>query len=88
MMGRYNTYGEHRRGSVFVVLYLAVFLISLGLVAFGLVMLKVAYDLQHPMEFLVVFFSASLVILIGAALALGFGLRAAQRLSKKVKNTP
>jgi hypothetical protein len=73
-----------RIGSVFAVLYIVFFLISLGIVAFGFVMLKVAYDLQHPMEFLAVFFSASLVILIGAALALGFGIRAVQRLNKKI----
>jgi len=75
--------GVKRRKSVFAVLYCVLFLCSLGIVAFGLVMLKIAYDLQHPMEFLAVFFSASLVILIGAALALGFGLRAARRISKK-----
>jgi hypothetical protein len=79
---------DKSREWVFVVLYLALFIISLGVVAFGLVMLKIAYDLRHPMEFFAVFFAASLVTLIGAALALGFGLRAAQRLGKKVKNTP
>jgi len=73
---------------VFVVLYGMLFLISLGVVAFGLAMLKIAYDLHHPMEFLAVFFAASLVILIGGGMALGFGLRAAQRLSKKNKNNP
>jgi uncharacterized membrane protein YidH (DUF202 family) len=73
-----------RRESVFAVLYIVLFLISLGIVAFGFVMLKIAYDLQHPMEFLAVFFGASLVILIGAALAVGFGLRAFQRLNKKI----
>jgi uncharacterized membrane protein YidH (DUF202 family) len=73
-----------RRESVFAVLYIVLFLISLGIVAFGFVMLKIAYDLQHPMEFLAVFFAASLVILIGAALAVGFGLRAFQRLNKKI----
>ncbi|MCJ7664480.1 MAG: hypothetical protein MUO24_09600 [Desulfobacterales bacterium] len=70
------------------VLYLALFLISLGVLAFGFVMMKIAYDLHHPMEFLAVFFSASLVILIGASLGLGFGLRAARQLRKKVKKTP
>ncbi|RLB05207.1 MAG: hypothetical protein DRG50_07665 [Deltaproteobacteria bacterium] len=64
------------------------FFLSLGIVAFGLVMLKVAYDLKHPVEFIVVFFSASLVILIGGALSIGFGLRVVKWLSKKVKNTP
>jgi hypothetical protein len=78
MMGR-----NKRRISVFVVLYCVLFVISLGVVAFGLVMLKIAYDLHHPVEFLAVFFAASLVILIGGALALGFGLRVVQRLRKK-----
>jgi hypothetical protein len=77
-----------RRVSMFVVLYCVLCILSLGVVAFGLVMLKIAYDLHHPMEFLAVFFSASLVILIGGALALGFGLRVVQRLKKKVKNNP
>lgn len=79
---------NERRESVFVVLYCVLFLISLGVVAFGLVMLKIAYDLHHPMEFLAVFFSASLVILIGGSLAVGFALRAVQRARKKVENTP
>ncbi len=68
---------------MFLALYILLFLVSLGVVAFGFVMLKVAYDLQHPMEFLAVFFAASLVILIGAALAVGFGLRSIQRLREK-----
>ncbi len=65
------------------VLYLILSLISLGILAFGVVMMKIAYDLRHPMEFLAVFFAASLVILIGASLAVGFGLRAVERLRKK-----
>ena len=68
---------------MFVVLYCMLFFISLGVMAFGLVMLKIAYDLHHPMEFLAVFFAASLVILIGGALAFGFALRVVQRLRKK-----
>ncbi len=65
------------------VLYLILSLISLGILAFGVVMMKIAYDLRHPAEFLAVFFAASLVILIGASLAVGFGLRAVERLRKK-----
>jgi TRAP-type C4-dicarboxylate transport system permease small subunit len=75
--------GSTRRESVFVVLYCMLFFISLGVIAFGLVMLKIAYDLHHPTEFLAVFFAASLVILIGGALAFGFGVRVVQRLRKK-----
>ena len=70
---------------MFVVLYCMSFLCSLGVVAFGLVMLKIAYDLHHPAEFLAVFFAGSLVILIGGALAFGFGIRVVERLRKKVK---
>jgi hypothetical protein len=70
---------------MFVVLYCMLFLISLGVMAFGLVMLKIAYDLHHPMEFIAVFFAASLVILTGGALAFGFGLRVVHRFRKKVK---
>jgi uncharacterized membrane protein YidH (DUF202 family) len=70
------------------ILYLALCLISLGVLAFGAVMMKIAYDLHHPVEFLAVFFAASLVILIGASLALGFGLRAVEQLRKKIKKTP
>ncbi|HEX9949267.1 MAG TPA: hypothetical protein VGB29_03850, partial [Thermodesulfobacteriota bacterium] len=69
------------------VLYLVLCLIFLGVLAFGVVMMKIAYDLRHPMEFLAVFFAASLVILIGASLAVGFGMRAVERL-KKIKKTP
>jgi uncharacterized membrane protein YidH (DUF202 family) len=69
---------------VLTILYLALSLISLGVLAFGIVMMKIAYDLHHPLEFFAVFFAASLVILIGASLAVGFGLRAFQRL-KKIK---
>jgi hypothetical protein len=67
---------------MFVVLYCMLFLLSLGVLAFGLVMLKIAYDLHHPLEFLSVFFAASLVILIGGALAVGFGLKVVQRIRK------
>ena len=71
------------REMMYIIIYCALFLISLGAVAFGLVMLKIAYDLQHPMEFFAVFFAASLVILIGLALALGFAIRAVQQFKKK-----
>ena len=82
--GNETMIGWHmRRESVFVVLYCMLFFISLGVVAFGLIMLKIAYDLHHPMEFLAVFFAASLVILIGGALAFGFGVRVVQWFRKK-----
>ena len=74
---------SNRRKTMVVIGYLSLVLISLGIFAFGIVMMKIAYDLHHPMEFLMVFFSASLVILIGASLAIGFGLRAFQRRNEK-----
>ncbi len=64
-------------------LYLPLLLLSLGIMAFGLAMLKVAYDLQHPVEFIATFFAASLVILIGGALTVGFGLRLFRWFTKK-----
>ena len=70
------------------ILYLTLFLLSLGIVALGIVMLKTAYDLPNPMEFIIVFFAASLVILIGMALAVGFGLRAWNRITKKNEDIP
>jgi hypothetical protein len=73
----------NRRKSMVVILYLSLVLISLGILAFGIVMIKIAYDLHNPLEFIMVFFSASLVILIGASLTFGFGLRAVQRLNEK-----
>jgi uncharacterized membrane protein YidH (DUF202 family) len=72
---------------LYFILYLVLFLISLGVLAFGIVMMKIAYDLHRPGEFLAVFFAASLVILIGASLAVGFGLRAFYRF-KKIKKPP
>ena len=56
-----------RRKAVRVVLYCVLFIISLGVVAFGLVMLKIAYDLHHPTEFLAVFFSALQLVKCGAS---------------------
>ena len=70
-----------------VILYLALFLISLGVLAFGIVMMKIAYDLRHPVEFFAVFFAASLVILVGASLAFGSALRTFDQL-KKIKKNP
>lgn len=68
-------------------LYFMFLMVALAIVALGVVMLKVAYDLKHPMEFIATFFAASLVILIGGALTAGFGLRVYGWLRKKKKNT-
>ncbi len=69
-------------------LHLILFILSFGIIALGLVMLKVAYDLPNPMEFIVVFFASSLIILIGMALAIGFALRVWSWVTKKNKKNP
>ena len=41
---------------------------------FGVELLKSAYSLDNPFDFILAFFAANLVILISAALAFGFSL--------------
>ena len=52
----------------------AVFLI------FGIQLLIAAYGLKNPLHFLLTFFSANLIILISAALLVGFGFQLRARL--------
>ena len=59
--------------------------LSFGIMAFGFTMLKIAYDLTEPGEFLALFFAGSLVILIGGAFAIGSGIRVVQKNEKKLK---
>ncbi len=46
--------------------------IALFFLGFGIELLRSAYDLKNPFEFLLSFFAANLVILISAALCVGF----------------
>jgi hypothetical protein len=70
------------------VLYPFMLIAAAAIMAFGMVMLKIAYDLPHPAEFIVTFFSASLVILIGASLGVGFAVRLYSWISRKRKKLP
>ena len=59
------------------------FLASLLFMAAGIAMLKIAYDMPSPLEFLVVFFSSNLLILIGASIAVGLVIRAISKKREK-----
>lgn len=49
--------------------------ISLFFMAFGIDLMISAYRLSNPFSFVMVFFAASLIILISATLTLGFAIR-------------
>jgi len=51
---------------------IALLLISLFFITFGVLLLISAYALNSPFEFIITFFAASFIILISAALGLGF----------------
>lgn len=69
-------------------IYLLLSILSFGVAAFGVVMLKIAYDLEHPFEFIMVFFAACLVIMIGGALCVGFAVRSYTSWKGREKNIP
>ena len=66
-----------------MLLHLLLLLGAGGILTFGIVMMKIAYDLPNPFEFLITFFSASLVILMGGVLCLGACLRLREELRKR-----
>ncbi|MBT8340694.1 MAG: hypothetical protein KJP07_11830, partial [Desulfatitalea sp.] len=49
--------------------------LSLCFLAFGVQVLLSAYQLQDPFSFVLTFFASNLIILISAAVAVGFTLR-------------
>ena len=51
---------------------IALLLISLFFIAFGVLLMISAYSLKNPFEFIITFFAASFIILISATLCLGF----------------
>ena len=51
--------------------HISICLLSGFVLIFGIQMLIEAYKLKNPFEFLIVFFSANLITLIGAALFFG-----------------
>jgi len=62
--------------------------LGFAVTAFGVVMLKIAYDLDHPFEFIITFFGACLVTMVGGALCAGFAVRFFSSRKGRRKNTP
>ena len=56
-------------------LFVFLALLGAGVAVFGVRMLISAFDQQNPLHFLVIFFSACLVTLLGAALCIGLVIR-------------
>jgi ABC-type Co2+ transport system permease subunit len=52
--------------------YVSLILISIFFAAFGVLLLISAYALTNPFEFIITFFAANFIILISAALCIGF----------------
>lgn len=61
-----------------LVKFVSLILISLFFMAFGVLLLISAYEMTNPFEFIITFFASNLIILISAALCLGFVLRLIQ----------
>jgi hypothetical protein len=55
--------------------FVSLILISLFFIVFGVLLLISAYGMSNPFEFIITFFAANFIILISAALCLGFVLR-------------
>ena len=56
---------------------IALILVGLGFLGFGIALLISAYQLTDPFVFVLTFFSSNFIILISAALLIGFIIRAA-----------
>lgn len=68
---------------------LALILIGIGFFLFGIQLLISAYQIQDPFVFVLTFFSSNFIILISAALLVGFVFRAISlRNAKEEKNPP
>ena len=54
-----------------------ILLIAVGIffVIFGILLLISAYELKDPFSFVITFFAANLMILISAAISLGFAIK-------------
>ena len=62
-------------------------LASIFFLIFGIDLMRAAYTLENPYNFIMTFFSASLVILISLALAISFFIKIF-RVLKQIRNTP
>ncbi|RJQ65975.1 MAG: hypothetical protein C4519_26530 [Desulfobacteraceae bacterium] len=63
----------------------ALLLISLFFLLFGVHVLLSAYHLSDPFAFIMTFFASNLIILISAALAVGFAIRLWRRRHEKTE---
>jgi hypothetical protein len=68
--------------------YVSLILISLFFTAFGVLLLISAYALTNPFEFIITFFAANFIILISAALCLGFVLRLIRSIRRSEEASP
>jgi putative exporter of polyketide antibiotics len=62
--------------------------ICLFFAAFGVLLLISAYALTNPFEFIITFFASNLIILISAALCLGFVLQLIRLIGSTRKSRP
>jgi TRAP-type C4-dicarboxylate transport system permease small subunit len=69
---------------IFQILMLAV---SIFFLVFGIDLMRAAYTLENPYNFIMTFFSASFILLISLALAISFVIKMI-RVFKQIRNTP
>ncbi|MBU0970462.1 MAG: hypothetical protein KKC20_07435 [Proteobacteria bacterium] len=62
-------------------------LASIFFLVFGIDLMKAAYTLNNPFNFIMTFFSASFIMLISLALAISFLIKMI-RVLKQIRNTP
>lgn len=62
-------------------------LASILFLIFGVDLMRAAYTLENPYNFIMTFFSASFIILISLALAISFIIKMI-RVIKQIRNTP
>jgi len=62
-------------------------LASIFFLVFGVDLMRAAYTLENPFNFIMTFFSASFIILISITLAISFIIKMI-RVLKQIRNTP
>jgi pilus assembly protein TadC len=63
--------------------HLALSLVAIFFILFGINLLYMAYQIPDPFSFVITFFASNLIILISAALLLGFILRIVETLKRE-----
>jgi TRAP-type C4-dicarboxylate transport system permease small subunit len=67
------------------VIQIVLALVALFFILFGVNLLYMAYQVNDPFKFIMTFFSSNLIILIGAALFIGFILKIFRGINKKTE---